>query len=75
MNYHLRIENKAKHDDVSSHTDQHEEAWKAEFFYRIVVSQGTTRGTTPTLVQGARILRPHLACVLKAQINKVSSLL
>lgn len=69
VNYHLRIENKAKHDDVSSHNDQHEKAWKAEFFQWIVVSQRTTRGTTLTLVPGARILRPHLACVLKAQIN------
>lgn len=46
MNYHLRIENEADHDDVCSHTDQHKKAWKAELFQWIVVSQRITRGTT-----------------------------
>lgn len=76
MNSHLRIENKAKHGDVCSHTDQHEKAGKAELFQWIVASQKDFKRyySSLTLVSGVGILRLHLACVLKAQMNEVSSL-
>lgn len=69
MSGHLCIENKPKWHDVCSHADKYEEAWKTEDLRMEsrVMKDHKRYYSSLTVVQGARISRPHLACVLKQQ--------